>query len=1422
MSITNWSFTSVVSYSTSAALFRLTEMGNCQLSINGLNVYSVTNGSGVGIMWMVSGKISIKNSSLKQISSRSSGGFVLSELSSIEIDNVTFNTISTSASYGGCLHTVYNAVESSFTIANTQFYKCRSEQNSGGAIFIDFAPVNLVLSISNSNFQENFAKLSGAAIFLSSTVNFSKTSFIKNCEFSNNVSNDKGTLALALKSSLTLSGLNFTNNTGGLCTMYINHKKENLVQTLTDIKFTGNNSTSHLCIEGRDMQGQVKLTNVTIQGNTGSIGDVSFCTLIANNLKLVANTSPMLMMSVIAEWTDVESADNTSTTSSTVLEIFRDSSFTCTRCTFKNNQGLIGPVRANGSTLLQIFDSSFIANTAVDSGSCIYLVSSRKDNLISNTTFTDNASLGSSCIYSIESDIKLKKILMQRNTSVEQTPGVNLQNSVLEIEDSLFADQEGYSTAFVSLASRSVASAKGSTFRNGIAANGGVFFMITTSSLEATNCNFYNSTTLIGGAIRSEAASIVVLVDSTFYNTNTFAAGSAVFASFSSLAMTNVQITLFTASRAAVYASDMIVVGFQYVTIEDGSATENTAVEMQNVAVFSANHTIIRNNYASSTTAGLSMSVLYNFSPAISVMLNCTFFNNTSEGKTALYVASHTLNIYNSSFIGNKARSGDAGGLYFNCLNSTSCDYSVSGSSFINNTAEKNGGGIYWSFEPVLSNNSYSGNKAAYGADIGSFGVKVIQYPKDSQITLGKDSDVTEESIIYGIASGQRVPNAIVAALIDHYGNIVATDDNSVAQLAALDTSSALVFGDTLVTAKGGVYNFTTTSITAKPGSKVELQINSDALISLVDKGEPFNFNVDLRLCQAGEAQIGTDCVKCSEGTYSLDPSIECKECPAGAKCYGGALMVPKFGYWRSSKATDNFLECLNKYACLGSPKIIPDLTGACSTGYKGNLCHSCDIGYSRSARNECGKCPDEAINVMRMMLFGMCIGSICTILVRSSLKTAYMPMAHSSIYFKILANYAQLVLYTTSLSLDWPVFVLEYFKVQNYPTTAVEQIFSIDCYLSQGSSEDANVLYFQKIVIVSMLPLILGSVAVLYWVFRYYWGKRQKSLLRKELVSTIVVLFFLIHPSLVKEYFSIFKCRNLEGGLYLDVDLSIKCFDKLHLITSLSVALPAIIIWGLGVPGIILSYLFRNRKSLDDITMKCRFGFLYNGFKKSHFYWEFLIIYRKMLIISLVVFMGSGSSASQALTINLALMSMLFMQYKGRPYSSKKLNRMELIAILAASITIYCGLYYVTRTLERWAEILLFVFMILANVYFFSFFFRYFGVSVKDNLLILIPAFRMFKRKKDCFPETPLVRGPFSTNTVRIMNADEKRHSLVAHSDELYIDPDLLYGTKYPEALKPKRMMPGILKNAVDFTMELTSTGRNISFETMSDISLR
>jgi hypothetical protein len=150
-----------------------------------------------------------------------------------------------------------------------------------------------------------------------------------------------------------------------------------------------------------------------------------------------------------------------------------------------------------------------------------------------------------------------------------------------------------------------------------------------------------------------------------------------------------------------------------------------------------------------------------------------------------------------------------------------------------------------------------------------------------------------------------------------------------------------------------------------------------------------------------------------------------------------------------------------------------------------------------------------------------------------------------------------------------------------------------------------------------------------------------------------------------------------------------------------MAVALPSIILWGILTPTSALMILVKYRKHLDDLNAKVRFGFLYTGYQAQMYYWEFVILYRKVLIIVFAVFFTNISIPVQALCVMLVLLVAFILQMKKNPYLTPILNDLELRAVVVGTLTIYCGLFFLTTDLDSSTKIALFCIILSANAYF-------------------------------------------------------------------------------------------------------------------------
>jgi hypothetical protein len=109
----------------------------------------------------------------------------------------------------------------------------------------------------------------------------------------------------------------------------------------------------------------------------------------------------------------------------------------------------------------------------------------------------------------------------------------------------------------------------------------------------------------------------------------------------------------------------------------------------------------------------------------------------------------------------------------------------------------------------------------------------------------------------------------------------------------------------------------------------------------------------------------------------------------------------------------------------------------------------------------------------------------------------------------------------------------------------------------------------------------------------------------------------------------------------------------------------------------------------------------------------------RKLLIISAAVFFKNISVNVQALATFLIIIIAYSLQSKLEPYAVEQLNSMEKKSIIVSAVTIYCGLFFLTKDIDEGGKNFMFAIMLLSNLVFLSYWAYYtFGFFIKKMYL--------------------------------------------------------------------------------------------------------
>ena len=229
--------------------------------------------------------------------------------------------------------------------------------------------------------------------------------------------------------------------------------------------------------------------------------------------------------------------------------------------------------------------------------------------------------------------------------------------------------------------------------------------------------------------------------------------------------------------------------------------------------------------------------------------------------------------------------------------------------------------------------------------------------------------------------------------------------------------------------------------------------------------------------------------------------------------------------------------------------------------------------------------------------------------------------------------------------------------------------------------------------------------LCAIWWLLASFLWRSEYA--RQKLVTSLVLVIFVLHTSLTKVLFSAFTCSELlPGEFWLASNLSIRCWNSKHVGNLLSLALPGILVWVVGLPTLTLVILVSHKRQLSDPVLRIQYSFLYKGYRSEWYFWEFVILYRKIVIVCTSVFLTTVSIEVQALSMLAVMLACLFLQLYVRPFIGSSFNSLEMKSLLASLLTIYAGLYFQTNSTRKFhvevtLDILLFGLIILANAYF-------------------------------------------------------------------------------------------------------------------------
>ncbi len=188
-------------------------------------------------------------------------------------------------------------------------------------------------------------------------------------------------------------------------------------------------------------------------------------------------------------------------------------------------------------------------------------------------------------------------------------------------------------------------------------------------------------------------------------------------------------------------------------------------------------------------------------------------------------------------------------------------------------------------------------------------------------------------------------------------------------------------------------------------------------------------------------------------------------------------------------------------------------------------------------------------------------------------------------------------------------------------------------------------------------------------------------SYLNTTLNALTMLIVFSILP-LMEEVFSMFVCTEVvKGTSSLTVYPEITCWTDEHWV----IIIPACcfgVLWSFVVPIGLFTHLYqlKIKGELYMFQNKSRFGYLHMRYTADYWYWEFVILVRKMCLSAILIFCGGSSNAFNQISLAfLVFVFFLALHRTCNPFSENLLNLLESMALATLFVVMFIGAIFLT-----------------------------------------------------------------------------------------------------------------------------------------------
>jgi hypothetical protein len=273
----------------------------------------------------------------------------------------------------------------------------------------------------------------------------------------------------------------------------------------------------------------------------------------------------------------------------------------------------------------------------------------------------------------------------------------------------------------------------------------------------------------------------------------------------------------------------------------------------------------------------------------------------------------------------------------------------------------------------------------------------------------------------------------------------------------------------------------------------------------------------------------------------------------------------------------------------------------------------------------------------------------------------------------KVTINFLQVMYYIGRLSANWSPVVNVYFSIVA-PTSLSANFFSIDCGMKWS--------FYQRLLFIYFTPVTFSGCLLLVYAMRHWYYKMNAKQSLDDAQLGVMLILYLIHPTIMLESVNSMPCESVPGTgtSYLRADMSVDCSSATYK-SYYVFAWFYLIFYVFGmIVFVVYRGLMHNAKSgklfIIDHSSNRKYAFFVRGFQQSRYYWEAVVMTRKLAIVTLSVLLNDTLQLVWGMVF---VMIALFGTVVYQPFVDPFINHLESISLVLLAFTIVLGFHYLT-----------------------------------------------------------------------------------------------------------------------------------------------